>query len=145
LTFAGRLYPAGSFVVGFFLFFVDWDVCEKQAACLLRASETVRLTFTDGSPPITSVVPPTLIPLGDAWLKAPRNPPLPRCETVVIWMDGPGSVATTNIAPEAAKGFSETVDQKLELLDAITQSVVDTVRVKIQVGVDQGGKLSASP
>jgi hypothetical protein len=140
-------YPAGTFVGGYFLFFVDWDICQKDSPCELRWSEESTTREAQGEKMrgiMHSTIPfKRLQDNGHTWETAKLKPPVGGCDEVLVYASAPGAVAgTQNIGTAIAAGFYKSSKQTLQILDQKTQKVVDTVTVRVSVEVNAKGVLT---
>ena len=141
----GMSFPAGTWVAGHFLFFVDWEICEEAGACGLRAKETLRFQ-REGGDPQSKDVPWKTPSLGNGWTKALRKRPVGGCNKTLIYADAPGWFAQTRpVQNTPAAGVNLTVDETLEVFNVRTGDIVDTQQVHVEISIDRAGNLSASP
>jgi RHS repeat-associated protein len=132
--------------LGFFLFFVDFDVCETNAGdCQLWIDETGStwngIQLGKGPRDITEE---------SFVLKDHRVPPIGECNKTIVFVDAPRSEALKRFIrfPFSKKkwsGFSVVTKQTLEIRDASQNgAVVGSFKHVIRVAIDDFGKFSTS-
>jgi hypothetical protein len=149
-TVGGINFNANDIVLGSFLVFVTWDICESDAApCIIESEETMKLTVnkSDGTSATSTTNKPAIRPTeGDFWFKAKKLAPVFDCDKELAVFDSPSFFAVrVPIGPQLAFGFEEEVTHTIRVVDGASGAVVSTAVLDIKVGVDLAGNLTASP
>lgn len=142
----GGQIPAGTFVAAHFLFYADWEIDETDGPCGLNVTETGTIQ-RGGNPPQAGPPRSGPAPQG-SWTKADRQRPLGACKQTLIFVDAPGSRAYLRRVPGIPAtfgGFTQTVNQKFEVINQRTGQIVHTSSHSVMIGLNDKGGLIARP
>ena len=142
----GGQIPAGTFVAAHYLFYVDWEIDETDGPCGLNVSETG--TIQRGNNPPQPGPPRSGPAPAGSWTKADRKQPLGTCTKTLIFVDAPGSRAYLKRVPGIPAtfgGFTQTVNQKFEVVNQKTGAIVHTSSHSVTIGLTDSGGLIANP
>jgi RHS repeat-associated protein len=142
--------------LAFFLFFVSWDVCQKDGVCHLRIDETgSTVTIFDDKGNVVS--PPGVVkglPDRDATPKTnatrakleydsvidDRNPPLGVCDKILIFSDAPGGRVISR-----KQRLDVVIKQTLRVMDTKNENTLSTISHEVKVNIALDGSTSFSP
>jgi hypothetical protein len=154
--------PAGIQKLAFFMFFVDWDICETPARdgddgkCHLFLDETgssVTWTTHGGNPKVIKIGKNEgeLVAGRGDWTVDDRNPPLGACDKTLIYVDAPGWKANRRVVqipgPDQNNrwgGFVTIVKQTFQVKDG-AGNVLSNLTHQVKVAVDEDLNATFSP
>jgi hypothetical protein len=145
----GIQFKANDIVLGSFMVFMVFEICETDGPCIIESEETATSTlFPQGGKPIaqTAKSKPLRPAENNHWKKAKRLNPRGVFDTSLIVVDSPASAAVTRaIGQQPPFGFSNQISHTIKVIDKKTNKTVASGTWNVTVGVDAQGNLSASP
>jgi RHS repeat-associated protein len=159
ITQHGSTIKAGSVGFGYYMFFVEFPICETKDAPLgIRVSETGISKFNTTNwfmrpKKFEGVVPP----MGDAWTKAKYQPALlkkdSKYDQAIIYVDSPGWYVFTKAIKKGTAGLDQDVKpqsyttmifQKIEVINTQTGKALLTQLLLIDLHLREDGKVDAT-